>query len=364
MSQGAAQHMVQTSATARMAARRVLGLAASAGLAALLAVAVATVRAAGADAAALYHSYCSVCHGDKGDGRSRAAHALSPIPRDFTSAASRQELTRERIVLAIRHGRPGTAMVSFSTQLSARDIDRLADYLLTTFIQPASTVRSRGQQLYAAHCAACHGERGEGAAAASAGLARPPRNFAASGPELTRDAMIAAVTHGRSGTAMAAFAPRLDAGQIEAVVDYVRTALMPATASISDTRAHGGREVNPPRMPAGIDMAAAFPKGLKGDARRGSALYLANCATCHGARGDGQGPRAYFINPKPRNFTEPAARARFNRPALHTAIAEGRLGAEMPAWNKVFTDQQIADVGEYVFQAFIREGVAAARAER
>jgi mono/diheme cytochrome c family protein len=316
-----------------------------------------TASAAESQAATLYHNYCSVCHGDKGDGRSRAAFALKPLPRDFTSAASQQELTRERIVLAIKHGRPGTAMVSYSTQLSDRDINALADYVLSQFVR-RDVADSRGRQIYAANCSVCHGDRGQGATWAGANMARPPRNFAAAGPELTRETMIATVTHGRAGTAMAGFSQRLTRDDIEQVVDFVRTALMPAGAAstISGTRAHGGREADAARAPAGVDMTAAFPKGLKGDAKRGSALYLANCATCHGSRGDGQGPRAYFINPKPRNFIEPASRARFNRPLLHTAIAEGRLGAEMPAWDKVFDDQQIADVGEYVFQTFIRAG--------
>jgi mono/diheme cytochrome c family protein len=53
-------------------------------------------------------------------------------------------------------------------------------------------------------------------------------------------------------------------------------------------------------------------------------------------------------------LTEPAARAQFNRPALYTAIAEGRLGTEMPAWDKVLTPQEIANVAEFVFQDFIR----------
>jgi cytochrome c peroxidase len=73
-----------------------------------------------------------------------------------------------------------------------------------------------------------------------------------------------------------------------------------------------------------VDMTAGLPNGLKGDFKRGGAFYLANCATCHGARGDGAGPRAYFINPKPRNFVEPASRARFNRLALYAAVSEGR----------------------------------------
>ena len=38
---------------------------------------------------------------------------------------------------------------------------------------------------------------------------------------------------------------------------------------------------------------------------------------------------------------------------LFAAVGNGRNGTEMPAWNKVLNDQQIADVSEYVFQSFI-----------
>ena len=90
---------------------------------------------------------------------------------------------------------------------------------------------------------------------------------------------------------------------------------------------------------------------------------MANCATCHGSRGDGQGPRAYFINPKPRNFVEDASRARLNRAALYAAVMEGRLGTEMPAWKHVSTPQQMADVAEFVFQSFIAGKAATVAAE-
>ncbi|MDH3858495.1 MAG: cytochrome c, partial [Gammaproteobacteria bacterium] len=91
-----------------------------------------------------------------------------------------------------------------------------------------------------------------------------------------------------------------------------------------------------------------------GDAERGKALYLYNCATCHGEQGDGRGPRAYFINPKPRNFLHAASRASLNRPTLQRVIGKGKLRTEMPAWEKVFDAQQIADVGEFVFVTFIQ----------
>ncbi|MBL8351341.1 MAG: c-type cytochrome [Burkholderiaceae bacterium] len=291
---------IASSGARRLAAVTRIGPMALAALAALAAITLALQPARAAapasevsgargaagspDPAVLYHNYCSVCHGDKGDGRSRATGALSTTPRDFTSEASKRELSRERIALAIAHGRPGTAMVGWKTQLSQTDIDRLAEHVYQRYVL------------------------------------------------------------GQGGPA--------------------------STPGISGTQAHGGREAdangNPVLTPMRVDMTAGLPNGLKGDFKRGGAFYLANCATCHGARGDGAGPRAYFINPKPRNFIEDDSRARFNRVALFAAISEGRLGSEMPAWSKVSSPQQIADVAEYVFQTFVqgRPAAQAAAARR
>lgn len=220
----------------------------------------------------LYHNYCSVCHGDKGDGRSRASNSLSPVPYDFTSARAKSEQSRERIIAFVTNGKPGTAMVGWKTQLNEREIAALADYVFTAFVQ------------------------GNPSAAASGG-------------------------------------------------------------QVSGTRAHGGRESSPAPVPAAApvkaDMTLGFARSLKGNAAKGRTFYDANCATCHGTTGDGKGPRAYFINPKPRDFREAAFRARANRPMLFAAVGNGRNGTEMPAWNKVLNDQQIADVSEYVFQSFI-----------
>ena len=222
----------------------------------------------------LYHNYCSVCHGDNGDGKSRASNSLSPRPYDFTSAQAKSEQSRERIVAFVTNGKPGTAMVGWKTQLNEREIAALSDYVFTAFVQ-----------------------------------GNPPA-----------------------------------AG---------------ASGQVSGTRAHGGRESSPSPaptptpLPAKADMSLGFAKSLKGNAAKGRTFYDANCATCHGTAGDGKGPRAYFINPKPRDFRDAAFRSRANRPMLFAAVGFGRNGTEMPAWNKVLNDQQIADVSEYVFQSFI-----------
>lgn len=302
---------------------------------------------------ALYHNYCSVCHGDRGDGNSRAKGSLSPAPKDFTKAS---ELTRDTMLTIVRHGKEGTAMTGWTTQLNEQEIVAVVDYIRQTFMQAALDPRlQRGRSVYAQSCMVCHGEKGQGANIL-VGL-NPPKDFSTpqARSELTRERMIASVTNGRANTAMAAFKDRLSSQDIEAVVDYVRISLMlPATANaISGTNAHAGRNSG---IAKDETMAQPFQNALIGDPVKGRKMYMANCATCHGTKGDGQGPRAYFIRPKPRNFVDPAFSKSFNRPAIYTAVADGRLGAEMPAWSKVLTDQEIADVSEFVFRSFTVAG--------
>jgi mono/diheme cytochrome c family protein len=349
--------------------------------------------------AALYHNYCSVCHGDQGDGNSRAKGSLKPAPRDFTTSQAAQELTRERMVSAVKNGVPNTAMVGWKQQLTEQEIAKVVDYIRDTFMRPSIAAdSSRGRQIYARVCSVCHGDRGNGSMWASANLNPAPRDFSSPGAkqDLTRDRMIAAVANGRPNTAMQGYSSKFSRQDIEAVVDYVRGAFMriPETnAGISGTHARGvpaddkgkgkgkakedehahhnhgdqgggsaadhaahGHGTGAVDKDGKVDMKASFAGGLKGNFAAGKKFYNDNCATCHGVKGDGQGPRAYFINPKPAVFISPASRASFNRPTIFDATATGRRGSEMPAWDKVLSKQEIADVSEYVFQAFIRPG--------
>jgi len=115
--------------------------------------------------------------------------------------------------------------------------------------------------------------------------------------------------------------------------------------------------LNPPdaatNKPVAADMSLPMPLGLKGDVVKGRDFFMQNCFTCHGVTGAGDGPRAYFINPVPRDFLLETSRQYLNRPTLFNAISKGRVRSEMPAWNKVLNNQEIANVAEYVFQAFI-----------
>ena len=305
------------------------------------------------NAAGLYHDYCSVCHGDDGDGKSHAMQGLVPPPRDFTSPQSSVELNPERIKYAIREGMPGTAMTAWKSRLSTAEIAAISDYIQKRFMR-SSTVEtaSEGSRIYADFCSVCHGDTGKGAVWATAGLNPRPVDFTTTQTQaiLDRPRMIQSVSYGRAETAMTGWKPRLTDDQIEVVVDYVINAFMSGSDTEQALLAGSSSAI----IDTHADMSLPMPSSLTGDYNSGVALYMSNCSACHGVNGDGRGPRAYFINPKPRNFLHTASRASLNLPVLFQSVAKGKLRTEMPAWETVFSPQQIADVSQYIFQQFIQ----------
>ena len=85
-----------------------------------------------------------------------------------------------------------------------------------------------------------------------------------------------------------------------------------------------------------------------GNPKRGKRIYEVNCVPCHGIKGDGNGPRAYFLVPPPRNFTDADEMEGKDQPTLQKAVTEGKDGTAMLAWNGILTEQQIRDVLAYV----------------
>lgn len=319
--------------------------------------------------AVIYHDYCSVCHGDKGDGQSRARGSFVVPPRDYTTPEAAIKLSRERMIHSVTYGREGTAMTAWRTELTAAEIEGVVDYIRATFMRldsntaarakpSAKLLASRGGVLYMQACAMCHGDTGK--RMTSGRMQPPPTDFTlpVAAAELTRERMIASVTHGRPDTAMTGYGNRFSKKEIEAMVDFIRTAFMnavgarpPAPKAAPKSALSAPSAASPGQAVA--DMSLPMPQGLKGDSEKGRSFYAQNCYTCHGATGGGDGPRAYFINPPPRNFLHDASRQRLNRPALFKAISEGRPGTDMPSWGKVLSNQEIADIAEFVYREFI-----------
>ena len=75
--------------------------------------------------------------------------------------------------------------------------------------------------------------------------------------------------------------------------------------AIRGTQAHDANHDHPPVPAAYAD--AHIPRRIWTDPEalaRGEAIYTAKCALCHGQRGDGTGPGAASLSPKPGDLTD------------------------------------------------------------
>jgi len=81
-----------------------------------------------------------------------------------------------------------------------------------------------GQATFAQYCVACHGVQGEGDGPGAAGLSPKPADLHADHVQgLSDGALLYVITHGREGTAMAAWESILSEQQRWEVVNFLRT---------------------------------------------------------------------------------------------------------------------------------------------
>jgi high-affinity iron transporter len=80
---------------------------------------------------ALFHKYCTLCHGVRGDGHGLQSEGLNPKPRDLTDPAWRQTTSPRHVFFAIREGVHGTAMPAWKGTLSESDSWALTAYVLS-----------------------------------------------------------------------------------------------------------------------------------------------------------------------------------------------------------------------------------------
>jgi cbb3-type cytochrome oxidase cytochrome c subunit/cytochrome c553 len=89
--------------------------------------------------------------------------------------------------------------------------------------------------------------------------------------------------------------------------------------------------------PARARRQADYPKLLaEGRLDLGQRIYLHNCASCHGPRGEGDGPGAAGLHPRPVNLTE----REYTLDRIAHAMWNGIPGTAMSAWR----DLSIADL--------------------
>src|SRR2546428_1581675 len=90
---------------------------------------------------------------------------------------------------------------------------------------------------------------------------------------------------------------------------------------------------------------ASYVATLRADdamVREGEGLYAAQCASCHGATGGGDGPLAKSLSVRPPALADLAVLGRFTDQELTRLILQGRPGTPMPGFARTLDSGQVA----------------------
>lgn len=212
---------------------------------------------------------------------------------------------------------PGSNMPNF--WLSASERSAIAAYV-TSLRGPALAASPKDQ--YAQLCARCHGEKGDGEGVAGKTLLPRPRVFtnAKFFAWLPEERAWRAIRQGVPGTAMPPFGKLLDEDAARALFAHVRKTFI------------GAERTERPAAVRKVPERSLVPYSAE-SARRGQEIFAERCYGCHGRLGDGKGPNAPELLPRPRNLTNHAFLSDLPDARLYESITYGIVGTGMPPWD-------------------------------
>jgi len=103
------------------------------------------------------------------------------------------------------------------------------------------------------------------------------------------------------------------------------------------------------------DQATVITKPHGWKLKLGRNLYMRHCLHCHGVSGDGNGPTAQYLNPRPRDyrsgklkFTSTISTEKATREDIERILFNGIPGTSMPSFKLKLIDDDMSAVVEYV----------------
>ena len=256
------------------------------------------------------------------------------------------------MIHSVQSGRPGTAMMSFSSVIDSNEIAAVVDFIRQEFMisKRENThyhTEANGWYNHERYSAAFPFASGEIALDTPWEQLTPQQ---AEGKRLFMSTCVSCHDRARVNNDEVIWEPR--------PVSYPRNQYSPGD-SIAQEKTAGDMVRSTSYLDA---MSSASPylihdrapvlDDLTATERRGEQLFQQNCAFCHAADGTARNWIGSFMEPHPRNLTNSEAMSGMTRSRLRTVIQEGLAGTSMPAWKSVLSEQQIQDVIAYVARAF------------
>jgi len=288
------------------------------------------------DGRSVYRFYCYQCHGYAGNAKTLSSTYLNPKPRDFT-AESLDSLPIDRMLDAVRNGRPGTAMMSFDSVLVEKQIEAVVWYIRDQLLEnPGAGEKyhspENGWQNFERYGAAFPFITGELSL------------------DIPQDELEATQRAGRTlyVSACVSCHDQPNTGSGSAIWE---------TRAVSFPRRHYSHRAPPLDVVSGASPyarhdVAVVPENMTEQQSRGMQLYQANCAFCHAPDGTGRNWIGSFLQPKPRDFTAANFLLHDAPDTFREIVRSGIPNSSMPAWQHVLTDDEIDATVSYINIAF------------
>ena len=197
---------------------------------------------------------------------------------------------------------------------------------------------AKGRQIYATHCLTCHGCAGKGDGPyAMMNNARPANLRDTKFQSLPVRFDFWRVSEGVPGTVMPMWKQSISEDDRWLAVLFIQKAFMdmvPGYADEGDMPTKYADETLPDPSVPNIDA--------------GKAIFVANCAFCHGYGGNGDGPDAAGLMPAAPNFEETSTYTEWVPGDYVWRVTDSIPMRAMPAWHTWFSPEQIRLVSGYV----------------
>src|SRR5262249_38844226 len=103
--------------------------------------------------------------------------------------------------------------------------------------------------------------------------------------------------------------------------------------------------------PQTLDVSVMSVPQTEAQVARGRVVYERRCVGCHGVKGDGNGPMATFLDPRPRNFTLGSFKFRTTPSGslptdgdLYRTLTRGVRWTAMPTWHELPEKDRLAAI--------------------